>query len=99
MGAGVGITTPGATVAEGFNQPGVVAAASIINDDIYFHQGGFLFGVFGNGNIQESTIEHEGLHNYLRVGDSALQTTLGVPVNASDTTDINQALKDKHCTH
>jgi hypothetical protein len=72
-------------------------AASITNFDVYFHQGGFLSGWFGNGNIQEATIEHEGLHNYLRLGDPELQTELGIPVNTTNTTNISQALKDNHC--
>ena len=98
--AGVGITNPNQSIAQGFtNRPGVHAAASITANDVYFRQGGFLSGWFGNGNIGESTIEHEALHNYLRIGDPELQAQLGVPVNHSDTTNINQALGDHHCTH
>jgi hypothetical protein len=97
--AGVGITDPNQSVAQGFRRPGVNAAASITTNDVYFHQGGFLSGWFGNGYIQESTIEHEALHNYLKIGDPDLQAQLGVPVNTSNTTNINRALEDHHCTH
>jgi hypothetical protein len=42
---------------------------------------------------------HEGLHNFLQIGDPSLQGQLGLTVNPSDTTNINQALKDHKCTH
>ena len=49
--------------------------------------------------VQEGTIEHEGLHNYLKIGDLDLQAKLGLPANASDTTNITQAMRDHKCTH
>lgn len=101
MAAGIGFPSgsPFETVSAGFSEPGVRAAASTFNDDVYFHQGGFLSGLFGNGYIQESTIEHEGLHNFLHIGDEELQAKLGVLPNSGDTTNIDQALKDNDCTH
>lgn len=101
--AGVYITSPNQSIAQGFQNPGpgqtVDAAASITSDTVYFHQGGFLSGLFGNGYIQEGTIEHEALHNYLQIGDPALQAQLGFKPNPNDTTNITQALKDNHCSH
>jgi RHS repeat-associated protein len=102
--AGVGMpgTRPGDSIATGFKQPGVHAAASITVPDVYFHQGGFLSGWFGNGYIRESTIEHEGLHNYLKIGDygpGGLKDRLGLDPYTQGTTDINDALKAHHCTN
>ena len=97
--AAVGIPGPGDTVAQGFrSNQGVHAAASLNGTDVYFRSGGFLSGLFGNRNIGESTIEHEGLHNFLKLYDPELQTRLGAPQNPYDTTNINQELKDHHCT-
>jgi RHS repeat-associated protein len=93
------ITVPQQTVAQGFQiRPGVSAAASLNGTDVYFRQGGFLSGLFGNRNIKEETIEHEGLHNFLKLGDEYLQLRLGLEPNLSDTTNISEALKEHKCT-
>ena len=96
------------TVANGF-KPGALgpneivhASATLYGTDIYFQSGGFWF--FPNSNIQESTIEHEGLHNYFAMelqgySDPFVQRTLNLAINSNDTTNIDAALKENHCTH
>ena len=101
--AGTSITTGTATVAQGFrSRPGVRAAASTFGTNVYFRSGGFWF--FPNGNISESTIEHEALHNYFGMegqdaSDAFVQGMLGLTINSYDTTNISQDLKDNHCSH
>ena len=103
--AGVGM--PGSmqseSVSRGFqNNPNAHAAASLTSNDVYFRQGGFLSGLFGNQNIQEATIEHEALHNYLKIGDfgkGGLEEKFGLGPNDVNTSIINDALKENHCSH
>lgn len=98
--AGTGFPNGASTVAGGFKDLNVHAAASITSNDAYFRPGGFLSSLFGNGYITESTIEREALHNMTGMGDTpGVEQMLGLAPNGSDTTGINQALKDNGCSH
>jgi len=82
------INAPYLTVARGFQRRHINACASYNGTDVYFAKG---------HHIREAVIEHEALHNLLKIGDEDLQLRLGLKSQAEYTGNVTETLENNGC--